>query len=379
MRKDRLYFYTFLAITVIFIIIAGVAVEYLVKVSANQLIEIQLESSKREAKEIASMAGYQLESGLKKEIIIQNIQFSIQNTNLETGFVSMFDWSGIEICHPDITRVGQQIEPDKSSVSTIDGEINSEDFYDLLISKQQIGGIRDFNDTEGNSEVIYLYPVANSDWIVGAHANITKILNQIKSLRNKFYIIFVIMGFVVILSSVITVRLIGSFYEKKLEAENKKLEGEVINLAKLNKAIDKFQQKASSEKIEAEKAETEKTPDKNSKEKGKKRILTYLRHEILTVATEDIAYIYTENTITYVVDVRGKKSTVNSSLDELQSNLDPNLFYRANRQFIISIIAIEKIIRYGNNQLKILMKPSSEIDITIGKNKASEFKQWLNL
>ena len=111
----------------------------------------------------------------------------------------------------------------------------------------------------------------------------------------------------------------------------------------------------------------------------KQRILTYIRHELLPVAVQDISFIYTENTITYVVCKNGKKSTTNSSLDELYSQLDATIFFRANRQFIISISSIDKIIRYGNNQLKILISPESETDIIISKNRAAEFKQWLNL
>ena len=112
---------------------------------------------------------------------------------------------------------------------------------------------------------------------------------------------------------------------------------------------------------------------------SKKRILTYLRHELLSISTDDIAYIYTESTITYVICFDGKRSTSNSSLDELFANLDNTYFFRANRQFIIAISAIDKIVRYGNNQLKILINPNSELDIIISKNKAAEFKKWLNL
>lgn len=385
MKKDRLYFFTFLSIAIIFIIIAVIAAQFFVKASANQLLQTQLESSKREAKQMASLAGYQLESGLSKETVIENIQRSIQNTVLETSFVSMIDWSGRGICHPDITKVGQKIESDQSFVSSINGEITSEDFYSLLIQKQKAGEINLLENGTETSEVIYLYPVADSDWILSAHANISKISEQISTLRTRFYTIFIIMGFIIILSSVITVRLIGSFYEKNLEAENQKLEGEVINLAKLNTALSEYQQKVVeevpilvTEEITMEKSE-EVAAETNTVEKGKKRILTYLRNELLPVATEEIAYIYTENTITYVVDIHGKRSTANNSLDELFSSLDSNYFYRANRQFIIAISSIEKIIRYGNNQLKILITPKSEVDIIIGKNKASEFKQWLNL
>ncbi|MGB5820641.1 MAG: LytTR family DNA-binding domain-containing protein [Saonia sp.] len=372
MRKDRLYFFTFLAISTIFVIIAGIAIQYFIQASANQMLDAQLESSKREAKEVATLIGYQLTSGLPKDSIISNIQKAIENTNTEMGSVSMFDWSGTEICNPDIKRVGQQVSPNESFVSKVKDDISSEDFYDLLMSKQQIGGIRDFEGTERESEIIYLYPVHNSDWIIAAHANTTKISNQIESLRNKFYTIFTIMGFFIILSSVITVRLIGSTYEKRLEIKNQKLENEVINLAKLNSALDRYQQKVNEGNPEVK-------ANPNTVEKGKKRILTYLRNELLPIPTEDIAYIFMEHTITYVVSFDGKRSTANNSLDELFSSLDGSYFYRANRQFIVAISAIEKIIRYGNNQLKIVVNPNSEVDIIISKNRASEFKQWLNL
>ncbi|MEM9000792.1 MAG: LytTR family transcriptional regulator DNA-binding domain-containing protein [Bacteroidota bacterium] len=369
MRKDRLYFFTFLAITLIFIMIAAIAVRYVIKVSANEFLQTQLESSKREAKEVASLIGYQLENGIAKATIVNNVQHSIENTDTENGFICMFDWSGKEICNPDKTRVGQLVSPNQSFVTTINGDVNSEDFYNLLTEKKAIGGIRDFGGKKGASEIIYLYPVANSDWIIGAHANMDKISDKIVGMRNKFYVIFVIMGFAIILSSVITVRLIGSAYEKRLEAKNLRLENEVVNLAKLNSDLDRYQQKVN---------ETRSVNDMD-KEVGKKRILTYTRNELLPISTDGIAYIFTENTITYVVCFDGRRSTTNTSLDELYASLDNSYFYRANRQFIIAIAAIQKIIKYGNNQLKILVNPNSEVDIIISKNRASEFKQWLNL
>ena len=369
MRKDRLYFFTFLAITIIFILIAGVSVRSFIKASANELLKTQLESSQREAKEVASLIGFQLANGMHRDSVIQMVQKSIENTDIENGFICMFDWSGKEICHPDITRVGQQISPEQSSISSIDGEMTSEDFYELLVTKKSTGGILDSKDQTDNSEIIYLYPVANSDWIIAAHANTAKINIQINGLRNRFYTIFSIMGFAIILSSVLMVRLIGSSYEKRLEAKNQKLEDEVINLARLNKDLDSYQQKIVQEK-----------PSKEAKatEKAKRRILTYVRNELKPVSTEEIAYIFMESTVTYVVCFDGSQSTSNASLDELFSQIDDTHFYRANRQFIVSIAAISKIIKYGNNQLKLNVVPQSDFDIIISKNKAAEFKQWLN-
>lgn len=347
----------------------SVAIHYFVKVSTNQILDTQLEFGKREAKELATLISYQLENGVEKEKLVNNIQTSIESTNLETGFVSMFDWSGIQICHPDIKLVGQKVSPNQSFVSSVTEDLSSEDFYNLLQDRKEVGGVLSFGTSEKTTEVIYLIPIENSDWILAAHANTYKTVLKINKLRNNFYTILLFMGFVVILSFVIVVRWIGSTYEKRLELKNQKLEDEVINLSKLNRAVGDYQQRVS-EKSPATEA---------SKNKSKKRILTYVRNELLPVAIEEISHIYTENTITYVICIDGRRSTSNLSLDELFSNLDENYFFRANRQFIVAITAIDKIVKYGNNQLKILVNPNSDVDVIISKNKAAEFKQWLNL
>ena len=373
MRKDRLYLFSFLAVTIIFIGVASVAIEYFVKYSADRLLNTQLESSKREAKEIATFLSYQMLNGGNKENTISALQESISNANLDMGFISMFDWSGKTICHPDIKMVGQLITPDESFVSSVSDNLTPEDFYTLLKAKQEAGGIRDFEDDTQDSEVVYLFPVGGTDWMIAAHANIAKVSNEIEGLRNRFYTILGIMGLIMILTSVIAVRLIGSTYEKRLEAKNQKLSDEVISLAKLNQAVGEYQQKV-----------TEQAPNEEGNldfDEGQKkqRILTYIRNELVPISTNEISYIYTETTITYVVCSDGKRSTTNQSLDQLMADLDNHFFFRANRQFIIAIAAIEKIVKYGNNQLKILVNPNSEVDIIISKNKASEFKQWLNL
>lgn len=371
MRKDKLYLLTFLSLSIIFLIISGVAIRYFVNAAAEKVLETQLEFSKREAKQVALLVGSQLEHGIPKEKTIANTQNSIESSNTNAGFVSVFDWSGKVVCHPDIKQLGQNISSKKSFVSSVSDDLTSKDFYNLLQDNSELKDSINLSNSTLKSEVIYIYPVKNSDWIVAAHANTLKVSNQINSLRSHFQNILLIMGFLFILFSVLIVRLIGSKYEKKLEIKNEKLSDEIISLSKLNRAVDSYQQKVID-------SPSEEIAD-DSENIAKRRILTYIRHELLPVSTDDIAYIYTETTITYVVCFDGKRSTSSSSLDELFANLDNAYFFRANRQFIIAISAIDKIVRYGNNQLKILINPNSDVDIIISKNKASEFKKWLNL
>lgn len=369
MRKDRLYLYTFLAITLLFIIIGGVTSKYFVRLGAEQLLTTLLETSKRETKEISALIGSHFNAKTPKAKIQKYLLESIQESKDGISYVSVFDWSGKRIAHPERQLVGTQMPKGNSSISTMNTEMGFEEFFSLVKRA-------DSKKDDDPIEIIFLNPVPNADWIVAAHADTHKLAVQLRTFRKQFYTMFSIMGFVMVLTSVIIVRVIGSLYEKRLELKNEALESEVIGLAKLNSDLTKYQEKVSesfSQEIEPKDQTTSNT------EKGKKRILTYLRNELLPIATGEIAYIYTENTITYVMDVHGKRSTTNSSLDELYNSLDPSFFYRANRQFIIAIASIDKIIRYGNNQLKLVVNPNSEIDIIIGKNKASEFKQWLNL
>ncbi|MCB0371379.1 MAG: LytTR family transcriptional regulator DNA-binding domain-containing protein [Muricauda sp.] len=369
MKKDKLYFFTFLSLLVIVFVAAYFSMNYLVGLSTEQFLKIQLESSKREAEELAKMITYQVENNVDKETIIRNFQSSIENTNTQSGFVCMFDWSGKEICHPNPEKIGKITGPDESYVMGIQEEVDSKDFYSYLQGKEKGGGVRDFKNSERQSEIVYLYPVNNTDWIVAAHANMDKINEEVKSVKANFLMVHVVTGFAIVFLSVLMVRFIGSSYERELEQKNEKLSEEVLNLSKLNHDLATYKKKIDL---------SDQKDDESNGNSNKKRILTYLKNELVSLGMEEIAYIYTENTVTYVRRIDGKLTTSNNSLDELYHDLDDSLFFRANRQFILSINSIHKILRYGNNQLKIDVMPESDINIIVSKNKAAEFKKWLN-
>lgn len=376
MKKDNLYLFTLLAISTIVFIIGYFSMAYMVKVSTNQLLEIQIESSKREAREFAKLVSSQLANGIDRQTVIDNVQKSIEGTDIETGFVCMLDWSGVEICHPDPQVIGQQTNRNESYVRSIDNEIDSEDFYDLLNDKKPQGGIREFPDEAISSEIIYLYPVQNSDWIIAAHANVDKIEKQIDKLKFNFLLVYLLSSAAIVLLCLLTVRFLGSYYEKALEAKNEKLAEEVVNLSKLNTDLTNYRNRIN-KKLEEESGDEE--IGNGDTVKIKNRLLTYSKDKLISIKVDEIAFIRTENSITWISCLDDNRYSSNSSLDELYQSLDPMLFFRANRQYIISVKGIDEILRYGNNQLKIQLNPPSSDAIIISKNKASEFKKWLNM
>lgn len=354
MRKDKLYLLTFLSVALIYLVVALGASSHFTKESAHALINEQLEFGRKESRTVAQLLGHGLQNGVPRDSLIAQMQESLRDTDRDNVFLSIIDWSGKIVCHPVIQKLGQESASRESMVPSMAEDLSPAEFHKIF---------READLEKKQSEVIFMFPVQNSDWIVVSHINLKKLDADMARLRNRFHTMFLLIGLIIVPAFVLTTRFLGGIYEKRLELQKQRLEDEVLTLSKLNRAVGEYQQRV-----------TQHTSENGTK----KRILTQLKNELLSVPIAEIAHIYTENTITYVVGTNGKKSTSSSSLDQLFSQLDESVFFRANRQFIISIYSIDKIVKYGNNQLKILVRPHTHVDILIGKNKAAEFKNWLN-
>ncbi|HRW62903.1 MAG TPA: LytTR family DNA-binding domain-containing protein [Bacteroidales bacterium] len=93
--------------------------------------------------------------------------------------------------------------------------------------------------------------------------------------------------------------------------------------------------------------------------------------------TKDIAYIYSDNKITFAVDFNKKEHTLDYTLEQMESELNPDQFYRLNRKIIANIDAIVKVSNDEGGKLKVFTKPETNFEITVSRLKASEFKSWM--
>lgn len=96
------------------------------------------------------------------------------------------------------------------------------------------------------------------------------------------------------------------------------------------------------------------------------------------VNAEDILFVYFESKLTKLILKSGHEEVVPYSLDELEEELNPDDFFRANRQFIVHVNSIERILNSFNGKLKVVLKRHPEKELLISKEKAMKFKEWLN-
>lgn len=93
---------------------------------------------------------------------------------------------------------------------------------------------------------------------------------------------------------------------------------------------------------------------------------------------DEIAYFYCENKVTSAVTHSGREHVVDLPLDKLVEQLDPDKFFRANRQTLLCISSIKRIEPYFNGKVIVHIKPTNRDKVTISKEKMSAFKLWLN-
>lgn len=110
----------------------------------------------------------------------------------------------------------------------------------------------------------------------------------------------------------------------------------------------------------------------------KTRFLINKGENIISIKIEDVAYFYAEEKVVFVVLNNSQKYIVNYSLDQLEQSLNPDCFFRVNRQYIVSEHSFEKINNYFNYRLKIKLNPPTTEDILVSKSRVAEFKEWLD-
>ena len=340
------------------------------------LLENEIMSAKQLSKQISKISANTLGLGIEKQKAVYSIQKSIEDINEAHVFLTVIDWSGKIVCHPDITNVGTQDSATSSIITSVKNEVSANALY-KLIKDYKLDDL-----TTSASEIIRLDAIPNSDLIVVAHLNLKNVARSFDAFKGKFIYIFLVLGLLMFILLFGIIRYITQYYYEFLEKRSEHLEDSMLSLTKLNNSLENYQKNLAIEKEKESQAVADAMDAGNEeaiKDLPKKRLLTYIRNELMPIAIEDISYIYLENTITFIVRKDGKRFTANDSLDQTYSSLDKKLFFRANRQIIVSIYAINRVIKFGNNSLKIETNPASEVDIIIGKNKASAFKQWLDL
>ncbi|WP_378184025.1 LytR/AlgR family response regulator transcription factor [Aquimarina sp. SS2-1] len=109
----------------------------------------------------------------------------------------------------------------------------------------------------------------------------------------------------------------------------------------------------------------------------KKRFTARVGQHLKIFSVEDIECFYSENKGTYLHTTDNRNYLIDTTLESLEDELNPQQFYRVNRKFYININAIKDIISYTNSRLQIKLHHFNEQEIIVARERVKDFKEWL--
>lgn len=111
--------------------------------------------------------------------------------------------------------------------------------------------------------------------------------------------------------------------------------------------------------------------------KYKKRFTIKVGQHLKIVSIDDIECFYSENKATYIHTSANRSYLLDGALEQVQSELDPEKFFRVNRTFIVQLSAIKDIVAYTNSRLKIILQSYNEAEIIVSRERVKDFKNWI--
>lgn len=109
----------------------------------------------------------------------------------------------------------------------------------------------------------------------------------------------------------------------------------------------------------------------------KKRFSVKVGQHLKLINIDDIECFYSQNKGTYLHTSEGRNYLIDNSLEHLEDELDPNLFFRINRKFFVNINAIKDMVSYTNSRLQIKLQSYDEQEVIVARERVKSFKDWL--
>lgn len=156
-----------------------------------------------------------------------------------------------------------------------------------------------------------------------------------------------------------------------------------IQKEELSAALDKYRKiknmftgKPAAPPIDVENLVRELQQQLNPKE-FRKRFLVKHINKLVSIEIGDIAYFYSDERLNLFKTRDNQKYIVDYTMDEIEAMVDPLQYFRISRSFIVSIDSVHQIQDYFGNRLILILKPASEKEALVSREKVSDFKKWM--
>jgi two-component system, LytTR family, response regulator LytT len=145
----------------------------------------------------------------------------------------------------------------------------------------------------------------------------------------------------------------------------------------LRESLEKFEQLKTAFHIDFE---TLRTIYHGKKPEYKKRFLIAIGEILKKVDVSDIAYFYAMEKSVFCYTFQKRRLPIDYSLDALEEQLNPEMFFRINRKYIVHMDSIEEMVAWSRSRIKLYLNPplKNENDAVVSISRSSDFKKWMS-
>ena len=109
----------------------------------------------------------------------------------------------------------------------------------------------------------------------------------------------------------------------------------------------------------------------------KSRFIIRIGEHLKTIFVEDVVFFYSNEKSSYIRTENGRDFAMDCSLDQIENEVNPKLFFRVSRKHLISLKPIRDIIAYSGSRLKLILAGNATTEILVSREKVADFKKWL--
>ncbi|WP_445731221.1 LytR/AlgR family response regulator transcription factor [Mariniflexile sp.] len=109
----------------------------------------------------------------------------------------------------------------------------------------------------------------------------------------------------------------------------------------------------------------------------KKRFSVKVGQHLKLINIDDIECFYSENKGTYLHTTEGRNYVLDTTLELLENELEPQNFFRISRKFFVNINAIKDMVSYTNSRLQIKLNSYKDDEVIVARERVKDFKDWL--
>jgi DNA-binding LytR/AlgR family response regulator len=110
----------------------------------------------------------------------------------------------------------------------------------------------------------------------------------------------------------------------------------------------------------------------------KSRFFVNLNNRAYSIPVDEISFFIYEDKSVLLVNLSGQRFVVNFTLDKLETLIDPNLFFRINRQFLIHIKSIGEIKNFERGRISLFLKECTNNPVLVSRSRTQQLKAWLD-